>query len=276
MSSPAPEAPVQGGGWHRAGAERRQGLLRATVSYQVRADPAGAGVSDYRQLTLSMTRGGTTFTAALPGVVTGRPTLALRDVWDGTAPEALVEAPTGGNLCCDRLRVGVLDDDGKGRVLALDFPAYGWHEQRHGGTVDFVTSDWGFICAFTDCADGSAPIRIFAIDEAGRHFVDVTRGRPDLVTADASKQWTHYLRERGNVGLLAAWCADEYLLAKKSRCDRTLASELAHGSLTGAYEGGGRKFIVDLHASFAKWGYARPDRSDATGPAPVRTPGRSA
>ena len=197
-----------GGGWHLVSVERRQGSVKATLSYQVRADPAQRGVSDYRRLTLSMSRAGTTLTAPLSGAVASRPTLALRDVWDGSVPEALVEVSTGGNLCCDRLRVGLLETGGSERILSLDVPTYGWHEQGHDGTVYFVTSDWSFICAFTDCADGSAPIRIFAIDKAGRRFVEVTRARPDLIIADASKQWSQYVSERGNVGLLAAWCAE--------------------------------------------------------------------
>jgi len=202
-----------GGGWHRVSIERRQGSVKATLSYQVRADPEQRGVSYYRRLTLSMSRAGSTLTAPLSGAIAGRPTLGLGDVWDGSAPEALVEAPTGGNLCCDRLRVLVLEGaaletGGTERILSLDFPTYGWHEQRHDGTVYFVTSDWTFDGAFTDCADGSAPIRIFAIDKAGRRFVEVTRARPDLIIADASKQWSQYVSERGNVGLLAAWCAE--------------------------------------------------------------------
>jgi hypothetical protein len=41
--------------------------------------------------------------------------------------------------------------------------------------------------------------------KAGLRFVDVTRRRPGLVATDASAQLKRYSRERGNVGVLAAW-----------------------------------------------------------------------
>lgn len=151
--------------------------------------------------------------------------LRLGNVWGDREPEALVWWWIGGNRCCNRLEVGLVDGRGRGRVLFHDFPTYiarAWW-RWDGGRFYFVSADDRFSCALTDCASTSQPIQIFAIDGAGRSFVDVTRTRPDLIADDAAGQWEAYRHEivskeyrHGNragyepLGLLLPWCADDH------------------------------------------------------------------
>jgi hypothetical protein len=81
------------------------------------------------------------------------------------------------------------------------------------------------MCAFTDCADSGEPIRVLGVDAAGRRFVDVTKRRRDAVERDAAQLWASYRREPG-IGLLAPYCADEYRLGRRTRCDRMLPPKI--------------------------------------------------
>jgi hypothetical protein len=242
--------------WRHVALSRHRGSVEATLSY----DRRRAGVAhEYRRLSLVVRRAGAVVirdradARARLGDVRD---LSLRNVWGSAQPEALVELWTGGNRCCVRLDVGVVDGQGHGRVLIHEFPTYTgakgeWHDRR----FDFVSADARFDCAFTACAGESQPIRIFAIDRAGRRFVDVTRSRPDLIRMDAAEHWQWVKHgSRYPVGELAPWCADQYLLAKERRCDRVLAEAMAYGGFDG-WHGSGKAFIRLLRARLRTWGY---------------------
>jgi hypothetical protein len=234
---------------------RHLGRIEASLSYDRR------GLDEYRRLTLVVRRAGRIVIRGRDdghvriGAVQG---LSLRNVWGSADPEALVELWTGGNRCCLRLQVGLVDDRDRGRVLVQDFPTYaGGRGQWHSGRFDFVSADRRFDCAFTFCADESQPIRILAIDKVGTRFVDVTRSRPDLIRTDAAEHWRWI--KRGSeypVGELAPWCADEYLLGQKERCERVLAEVRRHDRLEGWHRAGGADaFIRFLHDRLRAWGY---------------------
>ena len=269
------------GGWKHVRIDRHQGAIRATLSFSYETRPSRSGVLgrimliyEYRQVTLLVRRAGKIvindiwqgnpfggqFTMPLPAGFA----LTLRNVWGNVEPEALVTLWTGGNRCCDLLEVGLFASRDRGRVLFQSFPLQtgvpegNWYD----GRFDFYSEDLRFICRFTVCADSSAPIQIFAINKEGTKFVDVTRSRPDLVRSDAAGQWQEYLRVRGKpntgvpVGPLAPWCADEYLLGQKERCDRALTQAFARGYGSGGL-GPGRRFIKLLHKTLSTWGYDR-------------------
>ena len=199
-----------------------------------------------------------------------RVTLTLRNVWGDSEPEALIDINTGGNTCCVDLAVGLTGGGTRrGRLLMKGGFAFGgWNGQWHDGTFDFISTDYRFYCAFTSCAGTPTPIQIFAIDAKGDRFVNVTRSRPDLIKADALSLWQIYLRGNGPpdgfdaaLGVLAPWCADQYLLGQESRCDQALHQVLAHGYLNGVFGGDvgtakdGRAAINLLYKTLAAWGY---------------------
>jgi hypothetical protein len=251
-------------GWKRVIIERHQGKIDATLSYEARPDYDGL---KYRRMTLVVHRAGNLAIDWLfqAGVESGV-TLTLRSVWGDSDPEALVAINTGGDTCCVQLGVGLIDNAGAGRVIFNDFAMGGWRGQTHAGLFDFISIDYRFFCGFTDCASSTEPLQILAIDQTGQRFVDVTRSRPGLITADAASLWHGYLSERGErnhsdlMGQLAPWCADEYLLGRKARCDRGLAQALARGDLNGSHIGidpvkRGRAEIDVVEKTLVAWGY---------------------
>jgi hypothetical protein len=253
-------------GWKHVSVHRHEGTIDATLSYEMRPP-------EYRRVTLVVRRAGKVVIEdhRYPVGTLGRVrSLTLRNVWGSNEPEAFVEIWTGGNRCCDRLEVGLISEGDRPRVLLHDFPVYtGVRGRWHDGAFDFLSADNHFDCAFTACANASQPIQIFTIDKRGRRFADVTRSRPDLIAADAAALWKEYLRERAEhssndpVGVLAPWCADQYSLARKRKCDRALAYARAHGYLDGWHRGiqgwvkGGRAIIDLLRKRLAAWGYDR-------------------
>lgn len=254
--------------WKRITIARHSGNVDATLSYEMRLDFEGA---QYRRMTLVVHRSGALVIDWLfqAGDET-RVALTLRDVWGDTEPEALVEIDSGGNTCCTQLSVGLLDGGRAGRMLMHSFALGGPNGGRHDGSYDFVSSDYNFYCAFTPCAGSSLPIQVFAIDNTGDRFVDVTRSRPDLVKSDAANLWREYQDGKGMpdrfdsvMGVLAPWCADQYLLGETSRCDEILHQAAAHGHLKGQLYGdvgtakGSRAAIALLHKTLAAWGYDR-------------------
>ena len=103
-------------------------------------------------------------------------------------------------------------------------------ERLRGGRQFFVSADGRFKCAFVPCAASALPIRIWMLDDEFG-LLDVTTTFRARVRADAHARWSDYLADhRGEgddthgVGLLAAWCADEYLLGKGRSCQLALRS----------------------------------------------------
>lgn len=249
------------GGWKHVTIQRKKGRIVATLSYDMRAISDGIGNTNIRRIRLVVGRAGkTVIDSRLRG---GEITLALtlRNVWGDAEREALVDISSCGNRCSDSLHVGLVDGPAAGRVLLHGFGAFwpaprtAWHVQRHDGRFYFISRDQRFFCFFTDCASSTAPIQIFAIDESGRGFADVTRSRPDLIAADARRLWADYLRQRGStayndLGVIAPWCADQYLLGRKNRCDQVLA----HGYSNHGREGS-RSSVKLLLTKLAAWGY---------------------
>jgi hypothetical protein len=75
--------------------------------------------------------------------------------------------------------------------------------------------------------------------------VDVTRTLPALVAANARRAWRRYRKPGPEAGVLAGWCADEYLLGRGPRCERVLARVRD------------RRFVRRLHRDLQRWGYER-------------------
>ena len=169
--------------------------------------------------------------------------------------------------------VALAGDRRGGRVLFHDFGAFwsgpdaAWNGQWRYGRFYFLSYDQRFFCTFTACAGSFAPPQVFVIDASGHDFVDVTRSRPDLVAANAAYLWQQYIASRGKTpadwlavgGVLAPWCADQYVLARRARCAGALAQACADGYL-GTVPGAphtGDGFITYLDEELVAWGYGR-------------------
>ena len=96
----------------------------------------------------------------------------------------------------------------------------------------------------------------------GVQLVDVTRTVPAVVAADARRAWRWYLRFgrrelSHGVGVLAAWCADEFGLGRGPRCERVLRQKLAAGELKSQEDPHPRRLIRTLNRDLVRWGYRR-------------------
>jgi hypothetical protein len=262
-------------GWERVSVARRAGTVEATLSYDRRRAEVGLlPATDYRRVRLIVRRAGkVVIDSPLPAPIQGVQTtleLTLGDVWGNAGPQTVVRASSCGNRCGEQLVVGLIGGDGRGRVLLHDFggglpgPDTAWGGQRRDGIFYFVSRDQRFFCVFTDCASSTTPIQVFAIDKSGHRFVDVSRTRPDLITADATALFGQYEREirfkeyrtksragYDPMGVLGPWCADQYLLARASVCRQTVARAAADGYLTNWTRGAINSFYKKLTA----WGY---------------------
>jgi hypothetical protein len=234
-------------GWKQVTLVRHQGPTKATLSYELRPDPIASLWADKRRVRLVVRRGTTVeIDYRYPTLDRGgKIDLALQNVWGDARAEAIMRMWTGGNRCCMRFWVAL--GSPARRVVVHDFPFGAPKSSRHDGRSEFISVDIRFMCAFTACAGSATPLQIFAIDRAGRRFVDVTRSRPGLIEADAAALWQEYLDGR-TAGVFAPWCADEYLLGRKRTCERALSSDVTRGYLR-------RAFASELHARLAEWGY---------------------
>jgi hypothetical protein len=245
-------APVSGG-WRTTHVVRQRANLAAELSYQTRVN---AGFRGYRRMRLNVRLDGrVVIDAAVPSKDLndsgyGSVGLSLRDVWGSPAPEALVALNTGGNTCCAEVDVGVVHGM-HGTMLFRNF-GMSWGGQRHAGRFYFVSADYRFYCAFSDCASSAQPVQVFAVDAPGERLVDVTRSRLDLVQQDAVQEWSGYQRELhdrsnsyGPLGVLAPWCADQDLLGNDTACQRELSRVRAPAS-----------DVASLRRSLRAWGYA--------------------
>jgi hypothetical protein len=147
-----------------------------------------------------------------------------------------------------------------GRTITHFWGDPGYEVIRSGGRPLIETSDDRFAYRFTDYAASGLPIVLYEIDSAGR-LVDVTRSYPSLIRADAARWWKAYLAQRGGRdqdarGVLASWCADQYMLGQQQACTTELARAARHGWIGGPPEwpASGR-YLALLHRTLAAWGY---------------------
>lgn len=264
-------------GWKHVSVVRRVGAIEATLSYDARPEPGlgGPANTSFRRISLVVRRAGKiTAEHRIRDGVWLQLNLTLRNVWGSRDPEALVHIASCGNRCGVQLYVALSEDGGRSHFLLHDFGAFwsgpdaAWYGQWRRGRFYFLSYDQRFFCTFTACAGSFVPPQVFAIDTSGRGFVDVTRSRPDVVAANARYAWRQYLSGRGKTptdwlavgGVIAPWCADQYLLGRRAHCDQALAQALAHrylGDIPGSAWPTGRALITYLHKELSAWGYAQ-------------------
>jgi hypothetical protein len=184
----------------------------------------------------------------------------IADVQNDGAADVLLNLYTGGAHCCSVAEVFAPSAALGGRYVPAashDFGDPGYDLRSLGGARSFVTGDDSFAYAFTDFAASGLPLQILQISD-GR-FADVTSRFPALVRTDAAR-WLHaYTRARGvdDVGLAAAWAADECRLGRSAQALDYLRAQARAGrlrsSLGAAYSGD--RFITRLRRLLRRDGY---------------------
>lgn len=171
--------------------------------------------------------------------------LALRAVGPNGTPAAVVDLWLGGAHCCEETFMALLGS--RPMWIARDWGNPGYRGRRIGGHYYFVSGDDRFSYAFGPYAFSWFPPQIWTI-RYGR-LVNVTRTMPALVAANERRAWRQYLRARSDpaqargIGVLAGWCADEFLLGRGARCERTIHRTRAAG------------FVRTLNRDLERWGY---------------------
>ena len=124
----------------------------------------------------------------------------------------------------------------------------------------FVTADDSFAYAFTDFAASGLPLRIVRV--TSRRVSDVTRQYPALIRADASRWLSAFYAQASShyddsVGVIAAWTADEYLLARATSARQFLRQQAAAGHLNSLLNPSvsATAFVAALEKFLAQRGY---------------------
>jgi hypothetical protein len=250
--------------WVPASQTAQHGTVRVELSYEQQSvDPSG-DVKIYRRLRVRVERGRAVvfdrqICAQVCGPAPGK-AIAFRNVWGTRSPEVVVSLYTGGAHCCFENEFVLVRPHGSAIGIFHDWGDLGFKGQWLHGRFWFVTGDDRFAYAYTSFAGSAFPMQVWTIDRPGR-LVDVTRQRLDLVAANATRLWKTYLASRMHDdirGVLAPWCADEYLLGMRAACDAELDHALARGWLRSDDLGpGGRAYIAKVHRDLARWGYPR-------------------
>jgi hypothetical protein len=222
--------------WQPAHEQAAKGIVSASLDYERSGDYAG------RNMRLRITRRGKVVfdklvcrvTGCIPALGQGRRAhaLVLRDVAGSAEPEVLVETHWGGVHCCHQSVIASRGQSGY-RWIRRTWGDIRYHGDRHGGVYYFLGLDPAFSGAFASEADSTWPAQVWTLTTAGR-LRDVTRERLDYVRRNASDQMRWYRQYRGKRsvrGILASWCADQYLLGQRARCDVRLERTAGQGWL---------------------------------------------
>ena len=243
------------------------GGLTATLSYR-------GAVPSFRDLRLTIARGATTLYRApvsyracgrrcwpVSGSTATSP-VQITDVQNDGAADVLLNLYSGGAHCCSIAEVFSPRAAPGGRYVlaaAHDFGDPGYRLRTLGGRESFVTGDDSFAYAFTDYAASGLPLQILRLTD-GR-FADVTSQFPALVRRDATRWLTAYVRARGrdDVGVAAAWAADECRLGRSAPAFAYLRAQARAGRLQSGFGRAysGTRFIARLRTQLRRDGYLR-------------------
>ena len=179
-------------------------------------------------------------------------------------PDVLLDLYSGGAHCCWIEQIFSFDPGTMTYAMTQhDFgdPGEEIVDLRHNGRYEFLTADDSFAYEFTDFAASGLPIQILTFSD--RHFSNVTRQYPKLVTRDAAR-WMKAFNSMAkqhysdSVGVVGAWAADEELLGHVKLVNSFLAKQVKAGHLNSALsplEPGGAKFVAKLRKFLRAHGY---------------------
>ena len=218
--------------------------LNGSVAYEqlVRSGFCGSGCSE---------------TAIAPG----RSALKVLDIESDGRPDVLLGLYSGGAHCC-------FLDQVFSQVPGTTKYARTEHNFLDAGArLQKLDRRWVFMSAdariadeyFTDFADAGMPIQIWRF--SNRRFIDITRSYPRLISPDAARWWRAFKANRyNNVGMIAAWAADEDLLGHYSQVRSTLDAQAARGAFTsslGLPHSSQTAFVSELQRDLRKLGYVK-------------------
>jgi hypothetical protein len=177
-------------------------------------------------------------------------------------PTALLGLYTGGAHCCYVLRALI---PAATSWTSIDADLGNADASIHliGGSPLIVTSDNAFAYTFTDFAGSALPVELLSVTN-GR-FENVTGAHLSVVAADAA-QWQKAIPTAPNhddLGLIAAWTADECRLGRQVQAYTEVAALEAKGQLTGITGQGtgpvpwptGASFVAALQTFLVQHGY---------------------
>jgi hypothetical protein len=185
--------------------------------------------------------------------------VAVRNLDVDPEPEIVLHLWWGGAHCCWYTQVYRFDQMANDYVLTRHIfgnADYRARDLDHDGRPEFVSGDDRFAYQFTDFADSSWPVQVWRY-RAGR-FDDVTRSFPTLARRDARRQWHWALARRyrtDNVGVLAAWTADECLLRHCDSAFRQLEVLRREHHLGLGWDKTAKAFLRHLHKFLRRTGY---------------------
>ena len=156
-----------------------------------------------------------------------RKSIFTRDLDGDGEPEVYLELYSGAAHCCDYTQVYRYVASAEGYSLRTHV----WGnvgvfvtDLNRDRVPEFESADDRFSYEFTDFADSSWPVQIWAYRNGD--FTDVTRQFPAVIAADARRQWRYAFGRDSNGprrrGVLAAWAADECLLRRCGEAFRRL------------------------------------------------------
>jgi hypothetical protein len=229
-----------------------------------------------RNVRVTISRGGTELVddAAQSGcdsfcwVPPGDDPVHVRDLNGDGEPEVLVDLYSGGAHCCSILLLYGFDTaNGRYQRIQNDFGNAGYTLRDAGrdGRVELFSTDDRFSYLYTSYLESARPLVVLRYGEAG--LVDVTREFPAEVRRHARSLYSFFkrLRREGDLdlrGVLAAWQADNYLLAgtAPARGWRTLRVLARRGELDRARPNSGpegKRYLSSLRSNLKKFGYIR-------------------
>jgi hypothetical protein len=199
-----------------------------------------------------------------PGSFGSRKSISVADFDADGEPEVALYLYLGGAHCCWYTQVDRYDVARNSYSLSTHV----WGNQNartadrdHDGVTEFVSGDDRFSYQFTDFADSSSPIQVWAFRSGA--FNDVTRRFPASIRTDLRRQWldafsrgADWIRRRG---VLAAWTADECMLGHCRHAFAELNVLRRAGRLAGRQacpcDSSVRAYLIHLRRFLRRTGY---------------------
>jgi hypothetical protein len=174
-------------------------------------------------------------------------------------PQIVLDLYWGGAHCCWYTEVYRYVSDANSYRLTTQLWGnvdYRPADLDRDGVQELISADNRFAYQFASFAGSGFPIRIW--DYRGGRFEDVTRRFPSQIRRDARQQWRWAFRRQSrgeNVGLLAAWAADECLLRHVAFAFRQLDVLRREHRLGLGQRGSAKAFLRHLRRFLRRTGY---------------------